>query len=173
METIKRSNNLVECAIDLTQRLDQEPLKGLNAFLLTDYPHRFTEEQQLMASENNATKKELQKWVKSSSTTFHFSAFTPNHHKAIRILYQNHPFILFDSEYHGESSTPDGWNLLPLPADQDSGWLGILDKLMAIRSDQFYAGKPKFCARRSTFTAQIINERFLMDPSRQPIQYFG
>lgn len=78
----------------------------------------------------------------------------------------------------------DNWNILPIPLELqkistnvnqtgliDGGWLGILDKMMVIRSEYFFAGKGRVCARTSTFTKQIIDER--KNLSWENIQYFG
>lgn len=184
METIRHTQNLVGCAKGLVQTIINEPIyQNLSVFLLTDYPHSFSEEQQTLAIEDNVTKDDLDQWLYSTSDTFHRVLFTPNHHMAIRMLYKNYPFTLFETKITSQESIKN-WNLLAIPEHLkksnnrnkagliDSGWLGILDKLTAIRSRYFIAGEPFVCARRSTFTAQIMDEKNSRSNSAEPIRYF-
>ena len=41
----------------------------------------------------------------------------------------------------------------------DSGLSGVVDKLVAIRANHYLVGEPHVCARRSSYTQQIIRER--------------
>lgn len=186
METVSHTNNLIECAKGLVETLeDNLKFQNLSVFLLTDYPHSFSEEQQKLAISNEASEEELNQWLHSTSDTFHSTFFTPNHHLAIQFLYRNHPFTLFETKADHSKENINNWNLLPIPdnlrkvstVDEvgliDSGWLGILDKLTAIRSRYFLAGEPSVCARRSTFTAQIMEERHVLFNTSRNIQHFG
>lgn len=186
METVRRSANLVHCSEHLIDTLETNPLFiNHTVFILTDYPHRFTEEQQLSAIKREATPEELEKWIISTSDTFSPLSIKPDHHLAIRYLYTHRPFTLFDTNANStHEHEVNNWKILPIPTELqkmgtntnqtgllDSGWLGILDKLMAIRSDHFFAGKSGVCARKSTFTKQITDERIFM--SKTGIRYFG
>jgi hypothetical protein len=162
-------------------------MNGSKVFLLTNYPHTFTAEQQALAAESHATQQDLLKWLKSTSDTFLMNQFTDTHHQAIQYLFQHHPFNLFETTINSNTDyPPENWNLLPIPQSMkkinvikgdgvemiDSGWLGTLDKLMAIRSYHFFAGKGKECGRgKSTFTIQIREARALKGKSE--VQYFG
>ncbi|KAI7897388.1 uncharacterized protein EV154DRAFT_409994 [Mucor mucedo] len=186
METVRRSANLVHCSEHLIDTLQMNPIyKNHTVFLLTDYPHRFTEEQQLSAINGTASAEELKEWVVSTSDTFRPDKIKSNNHLAIRYLYTHRPFTLFETI---ANSTHDhevnNWTVLPIPIElqklstnenqtglYDTGWVGILDKLMAIRSNHFFAGKSGVCARKSTFTKQIMDERSAL--SLGNIHYFG
>ncbi|KAI8581926.1 hypothetical protein K450DRAFT_229936 [Umbelopsis ramanniana AG] len=54
------------------------------------------------------------------------------------------------------------WNIVPVPANSqpaDASVLGIVDKLVAMRAQWFLAGKPGVCAKASSFTLRIMEER--------------
>ncbi|KAI9263821.1 hypothetical protein EDC94DRAFT_517875 [Helicostylum pulchrum] len=166
METVVKTERLMECAEGLVATLqDDVRYQNLSVFLLTDYPHK------------------LDQWLHSTSDTFHQAYFNTYHHKAIQLLYRNHAFTLFETKVGQLKETIENWNVLPIPehlhvsVDEvgliDNGWLGILDKLTAIRSSYFMSGQPLECARRSTFTAQIRAERKLRMGYDQGDQYFG
>ena len=181
MENARHQNLLLPCAQHLVRLLKREH----KVFLLTDYPHTFTEEEQGLAAINNATRAQM-KWLKSTSDTFSASEFSVQHHQAIQYLYKHHTFSLFDTSMHSHiHQSPANWHLLTIPDSLkrinhyvpglemiDSGWLGILDKLMAIRAQNFYRGYNNICGRgKSTFTAQIIAERML--ENKAAAHYFG
>lgn len=184
METVVKTERLMECAEGLVATLqDDVRYQNLSVFLLTDYPHSFSLQQQQLAIDDNATAIELDQWLHSTSDTFHQAYFNTYHHKAIQLLYRNHAFTLFETKVGQLKETIENWNVLPIPehlhvsVDEvgliDNGWLGILDKLTAIRSSYFMSGQPLECARRSTFTAQIRAERKLRMGYDQGDQYFG
>lgn len=187
MERANNAANLIHCAEHLVSLLEEKNMNKSNVFLLTDYPHTFTAQQQNLAIEQHATQEELLEWLQSTSDTFFPQNFTSSHHQAIQYLFQHHPFNLFETTMQSMAKTPKNWKLMPIPdalkrvnvlqppngVDMiDSGWLGILDKLMAIRSHDFFAGNGDICGRgRSTFTKQIVKERKLM--GKKSVHYFG
>jgi hypothetical protein len=188
MERANNAENLVHCAENLVELLKERNMNQSNVFLLTDYPHTFTVKQQALAIEEHATPEQLLQWLQSTSDTFFPQNFTSSHHKAIKYLFQHHPFNLFETTMTSViDETPKNWKLMPIPdrlkrvniletgggVDMiDSGWLGILDKLIAIRSHSFFAGNGDICGRgRSTFTAQIVAERKSIGKSN--VHYFG
>lgn len=177
MEASVNTSNMLPCAKQLVSLLKRHKNK-YKVFLLTDYPHMFTLEQQHNASIQQ-TSKDNDTWLQSNSDSFLATDFTKDHHLAIQYLYQHGTFHLLETTKE-TGVTPEHWRLMRIPqhlkSDHkmiDSGLLGILDKLMAMRSVHFFAGqKGDVCGRsRSTFTAQIINERTLLRKSRT--NYFG
>lgn len=170
-ERVEPAENLVGCAESLVSLLKSH-IKTFAAsspktpaiFLLTDYPHVFSQEAIEEAIENNTTES-----LNPASASFSSYYFTRYHHLAIQYLYQNlpvHVTNLIDDQGEDEDDDdmhlPSNWTVIPISASQaghDSGILGILDKLLAIRSDLFIAGRPGVCARKSSFTTRIINER--------------
>ncbi|KAI8067214.1 hypothetical protein BDF21DRAFT_496145 [Thamnidium elegans] len=184
METVGKTEKLIDCAKGLVATLQHDVrYQNLSVFLLTDYPHSFSLQQQQLAIDDKATAEELDQWLHSTSDTFHQVYFNTYHHRAIQLLYRNHAFTLFETKVGQLKEKIENWNVLPIPeqlhasVDEvgliDSGWLGILDKLTAIRSSYFISGQPLECARRSTFTAQIRAERDLRMGYGQGAEYFG
>lgn len=154
--------------MNLVSLLEEKGMNTSQVFLLTDYPHTFTAEQQALAVESHASQQELLKWFQSTSATFGLKQFIDTRHKAIQYLFHHHPFSLFETTMDSNLiGPPKNWNLMPVPQSLkrinvvkkgggvdmiDSGWLGILDKLMAIRSHHFFAGEGDQCGRgKSTF----------------------
>lgn len=182
MEASKNTNNMLPCAQHLISLLKRK--KKFNFFLLTDYPHMFTQEQQEAAMKGVSSTSELSQWLQSNSDSFLMTDFTREHHEAIHYLYQHDTFHVLETEMERGGTPPDHWQIMQIPdrlklvdVDRprmiDSGWLGILDKLIAMRSVHFFAGqKGDVCGRsKSTFTAQIIDARTIMRKSRT--NYFG
>jgi hypothetical protein len=178
METIpSRTSILLDCAKALVSTLNDN-FSGMNIFLLTDYPHTFTREQQDLAIQEVASEEELMSWVRSPSDTFNYRRIKPIHHQAIQYLYAHKNVTLIEPNID-DSVTPDQWNLIHLPnqfhskdSRIDSGWLGILDKITAIQAEAFLAGEPDVCARNSTFTHQIIDQRKKQENTGS-VYYFG
>lgn len=187
MERAMKSANLLHCAEHLVSLLEDKDMNKSQVFMLTDYPHTFTAKQQELAIEEHSTQEDLLKWLQSTSDTFLPQNFTSGHHQAIHYLFEHHTFNLFETTMHSRlDDPPKNWRLMPIPESLkrmnviegggldmiDSGWLGILDKLMAIRSHSFFAGNGDICGRgRSTFTAQIVAERAALGKSN--VHYFG
>ncbi|KAI8882791.1 hypothetical protein K501DRAFT_250901 [Backusella circina FSU 941] len=184
METIRSDTDiLLDCAQNLVSTLNAN-FSGMNVFLLTDYPHTFTKEQQDSAIQELASNDELISWVRSPSDTFNYHRIKPIHHRAIQYLYAHKNVTLIEPNNDGENnatSPPPQWNLIHIPKQLDiknnanridSGWLGILDKIIAIQAEAFLAGEPDVCARDSTFTAQIIAQRNKQNDT-SPVYYFG
>ncbi|KAI8344590.1 hypothetical protein BC941DRAFT_342653 [Chlamydoabsidia padenii] len=184
-ERVEPTSNLVDCAHALvdyfnvraplmttTRNHDQQP----TLFLLTDYPHVFDEKDVEEAIANNGTSNKM----KPASASFAPSSLTTHHHQAIQYVYQHLQVHVTDLDQPSSSlfatpvSPPANWTVVPIPyeiARHDPGWLGILDKLLAMRADGFLAGAPGVCGRKSSFTNQIMNER-LDHPRINVIDYF-
>lgn len=187
MEASYNTDYMVPCAEHLVSLLRNKKMRKFKIFLLTDYPHMFTLEQQNSAIKEQSSQDQLSVWLQSNSDSFLTKHFTTDHHKAIQYLYQHDTFHLLETTMNATLETPNNWRIMSIPPSLklvdvhnqdkikmiDSGWLGILDKLMAIRSVHFFAGrKGDICGRsRSTFTAQIIDERISMKKSKT--NYFG
>lgn len=189
MEASNNPDNMLPCAQHLISLLRKNNMKKYKIFLLTDYPHLFNSEQHNDAVEELASQEQLKQWLQSNSDSFLMEDFTSSHHKAVQYLYKHAKFHLMETAMDKNLTvTPSNWKLMPIPnqfkkldvlhSDKaikmiDSGWLGILDKLMAIRSYHFFAvSKGDVCGRsKSTFTAQIINER--QWSGKPKIYYFG
>lgn len=177
-ERVEPAENLIGCAESLVSLLkshfktlasassSSSPTTTPAIFLLTDYPHVFSQEAIEEAIENNTTDS-----LNPASASFSAHYFTRYHHQAIQYLYENLPIhvtSLVDDQNEnrdGEDDDmhlPSNWTVISVSASlsgNDSGILGILDKLLAIRSDLFIAGRPGVCARKSSFTTRIIDER--------------
>jgi hypothetical protein len=168
METISKEDRLLlDCARSLITQLDKQINHTGTLFLLTDYPHIFTRAQQDLAISDKATDEELRSWVIPYSDTFHYDNIGPVHHQAIQYLYEHRNVTLFGKNY---PYSPPQWRIINAP-ETDHGFLGILDKLMAVNADAFLAGRPHVCARASTFTAQIQLER--KNKLDESSHYFG
>ncbi|KAI8079844.1 uncharacterized protein BX664DRAFT_352999 [Halteromyces radiatus] len=188
-ERVEPASNLVECAHTLVDYFNtRAPLmSSLNnssaesttdnqqptLFLLTDYPHVFDEQDVDDAIANNGTNPKM----RPASASFSPHSLTIHHHLAMQYVYQHlqvHVTHLDEQNGSSSSSSPANWTVLPIGYDiarQDPGWLGILDKLLAMRADGFLAGAPGVCGRKSSFTNQIMNER-LDHPRTNVIDYF-
>ncbi|ORZ14642.1 hypothetical protein BCR42DRAFT_452388 [Absidia repens] len=154
----------------------QQQQKQPTLFLLTDYPHVFDEKDVDEAIANNGTTKKM----KPASASFSPNSLTISHHQAIQYVYKHlqvhvtHLAEQSPSATSSASSPPANWTVVPIPYDiakHDPGWLGILDKLLAMRADGFLAGQPSVCGRKSSFTNQIMNQR-LDHPRTNVIDYF-
>ncbi|KAG0165007.1 hypothetical protein DFQ28_000642 [Apophysomyces sp. BC1034] len=162
-ETLRYPENLVPCAqslVDLIHNKSQSANPTL--FLLTDYPHTFTEEaidRAINIDNDQTVTDDDNDWV-PVSTSFSRHGLTPFHHTAMQYLYKHLHVHL--SSLESSTVTPANWTVLSLPqsiAQSDPGILGIVDKLIAIRADVFVAGQPNICARRSSYTSRIVDER--------------
>ena len=70
---------------------------------------------------------------------------------------------------------PNNWVALTIPSSvtrNDLGFLGIVDKLLAVRANVFLSGAPGECGRRSSFTRQIAVARGYLDTSENVIDHF-
>ncbi|KAI9012636.1 hypothetical protein CLU79DRAFT_769441 [Phycomyces nitens] len=164
-ETLEPAENLVECAQTLVDKLTSEigedgmPHK---LFLLTDYPHTFSEQAIYSAISKNITDPTQ---MRSASATFTLKMLTTHHHKAMAYLYSHVPVRVTSLEETRNSHMgppPANWTSISVPNEvgkQDSGLLGIVDKLLAMRADSFLAGVPHVCGRSSSFTTQIVEAR--------------
>lgn len=164
-ERVEPPENLVECAKSLVELVqDRMKLLGLETqptfFLLTDYPHTFSVEAAVQALNNDTTKDAD---LVPASASFGSHALTPYHHQAMLYLYEHFQVRVTNLEEEDRMIPPSSnWTIVPVSAslaEHDAGVLGILDKLLAIRADVFMAGQPGVCARRSSFTTRIIDER--------------
>ncbi|KAI9273628.1 hypothetical protein BY458DRAFT_508416 [Sporodiniella umbellata] len=133
MEELEAVKNLVPCAQDLVDKVKK--LDVQHVFLLTDYPH-------LLSTPG----------AKPESSSFHPNALRPAHHRAIRYVYRQLNVTLTASD---RSLPILPWRLLPVATGNDSGVLGIVDKLVAERAQYFLAGRPGVCAKSSSFTGGI------------------
>ncbi|KAI8643210.1 hypothetical protein BD408DRAFT_342718 [Parasitella parasitica] len=185
MERLEPVSNLLPCAVDLVDKAQQlempnsEP-KPLNVFLLTDYPHLL-----------NAT------GAKPESNSFHVNELKEEHHKAVEYLYQhlNVSLTSVNNNMIPYNELPkENWHILPIDASSDDSLfpaadrsvLGIVDKLVAMNAQWFFAGRPGVCAKSSSFTGRISNSRIqafkhgaenvikpveTFDMTRQPTQF--
>ncbi|KAI7853936.1 hypothetical protein BDC45DRAFT_569486 [Circinella umbellata] len=140
-------------------------------FLLTDYPHLFDQSFVDKTVSDNTTEThnyEGEAGFMPVSASFSPNSLTIYHHQAIQYLYTHFQITVTSletemmSKEENNIKPPGNWTVLPIPKDlagHDSGVLGIIDKLMAIRADLFIAGKPGVCARRSSFTGRIVDDR--------------
>lgn len=150
MERLEPVLNLVPCAMDLIDKVHQLGTRP-NVFLLTDYPHLL-----------NAT------GARPESSSFQSQQLRPEHHKAIQYLYQ-HLNVSLTSVNNGkipyDELPKENWHILPIDAsDHDSlpadrSVLGIVDKLVAMNAEWFFAGRPGVCAKSSSFTGRISSSR--------------
>ncbi|CAO3600773.1 unnamed protein product [Absidia cylindrospora] len=198
-ERVEPASNLVGCAHSLVDYFDtraylttnsttttseeieindnSSPTEQPTLFLLTDYPHVFDEKDVDEAILNNGTSEKMQ----PASASFSPNSLTVHHHQAMQYVYKHlqvHVTHLDSSSSSlsetSSSSPPANWTVVPIPYDVarlDPGWLGILDKLLAMRADGFLAGAPGVCGRKSSFTNQIMNQR-LDHPRANVIDYF-
>ncbi|KAI9484390.1 hypothetical protein BDB00DRAFT_792912 [Zychaea mexicana] len=172
-ERAEPAEALVGCAESLGELIkDRSGQLGLTTqptfFLLTDYPHIFDPSFVDQAVKDNTTdtlkKTEGEAGFVPASASFSPDSLTIYHHRAIHYLYSNFQVTVtsLESDMTDTTKSPANWTVLPVSKDlanHDSGVLGIIDKLMAIRADLFIAGKPGVCARRSSFTGRIVDER--------------
>ncbi|OBZ88936.1 hypothetical protein A0J61_03023 [Choanephora cucurbitarum] len=142
MERLEPVSNLLPCAKNLVEQVQQ--MNHTNVFLLTDYPHLL----------NN----------RPESNSFRPSQLVPEHHQAIEYLYR-HLNVTLTAVAPVPSNVSDRWHVVPIQSTQDDRFpqdksvLGIVDKLVAMQAQWFFAGKPDVCAKRSSFTARIIDSR--------------
>lgn len=161
MERLEPVSNLLPCAKDLVDEIHtlEHPLtttinngNGATApqvFLLTDYPHLL-----------NTT------GARPESNSFYPRQLKPEHHEAISYLY-NHLNIslttIQDQKIHTEELPQENWHLIPIDTHQepiqDRSILGIIDKLVAMKAQWFFAGRPGVCAKSSSFTGRISQSR--------------
>ncbi|KAI9273041.1 hypothetical protein BDA99DRAFT_533866 [Phascolomyces articulosus] len=161
------AESLGELIKDRTEQLGTQP----TFFLLTDYPHLFDQsfvDQAVYANTTDALKSEGEAGFVPASASFSPDSLTIYHHQAIHYLYTHFQITVTSLETEmatkeqQDIKSPSNWTVLPISEDtagHDSGILGIIDKLMAIRADLFVAGKPGVCARRSSFTGRIVDDR--------------
>ncbi|KAI7902464.1 uncharacterized protein BX663DRAFT_531402 [Cokeromyces recurvatus] len=153
METLKPVSNLLPCAKDLIDKISQlTSQKAPNVFLLTDYPHLL-----------NTT------GARPESSSFNAKQLVSEHHEAIQYLYE-HTNITLTSINNGKipyAELPSqNWHILPINATSsednlplDRSVLGIVDKLVAMNAQWFFAGRPGVCAKASSFTGRISHSR--------------
>lgn len=157
MERLEPVSNLLPCAKDLIDKvhqltLDSNEQKYPNVFLLTDYPHLI-----------NAT------GARPESNSFRVNELKNEHHQAIEYLYQhlNISLTSVDNNKIPYNELPtENWHILPIDASSDDSLLpadrsilGIVDKLVAMNAQWFFAGRPGVCAKSSSFTGRISNSR--------------
>lgn len=155
MERLEPVSNLLPCAVDLIDeihKLDPEESenKHPNVFLLTDYPHLL-----------NST------GAVPESNSFSPKQLKPEHHEAISYLYGHLNISLTtiaDKKIHYDQLPKDNWHLIPIDTKgntdpTDRSILGIIDKLVAMRAQWFFAGRPGVCAKSSSFTGRISSKR--------------
>ncbi|KAG1607770.1 hypothetical protein G6F46_012050 [Rhizopus delemar] len=135
MERVQPVSNLVQCAQDLVQRIKK--LNTSNVFLLTDYPHTAG--------------------AKPESSSFHPNQLRPAHHRAIRYLYE-HLNVTLTAVDRSIPYAEKNWNVIPIRTN-DTSTIGIIDKLVAMKAQYFFAGKPGVCAKSSSFTGTISFHR--------------
>lgn len=186
-ERVEPSENLVGCAeslIDMVHQHQLEQQEQPRLVMLTDYPHVFSEEAVQQALEHNSHQDD--EGMKPASASFPEHALTKYHHLAFQHVYHNIQVHVTNLDQGDDTVTPPAnWTVLPISptvAGHDSGVLGIIDKLLAIHADMFIAGEPGICARRSSFTARIIDDRILRqgddttsttDGLPNVVEYFG
>ncbi|KAK4509104.1 uncharacterized protein ATC70_007454 [Mucor velutinosus] len=157
MERLEPVSNLLPCAMDLIDKvhqltIDNNEQKYPNVFLLTDYPHLI-----------NAT------GARPESNSFRMSELKNEHHQAIQYLYQHLNISLTsvnNNKIPYNELPSDNWHILPINASSDDSLLpadrsilGIVDKLVAMNAQWFFAGRPGVCAKSSSFTGRISNSR--------------
>lgn len=150
MERLEPVSNLVPCAMGLIDRVHQLETTP-NVFLLTDYPHLL-----------NTT------GAKPESSSFHPRQLRPEHHEAIQYLYQHLNVSLTsvgNNDIPYDELPKENWHILPIDVSNhdslppDRSVLGIVDKLVAMNAQWFFAGRPGVCAKSSSFTGLISNRR--------------
>ncbi|KAH8556385.1 hypothetical protein BGW37DRAFT_472296 [Umbelopsis sp. PMI_123] len=155
MERLETLENLVLCAKNLVAQIqklvaDNGMTQYPPLFLLTDYPHLL----------NASTRT-------PESMSFKLSELQSAHHEAINYLLENLNITLTTIERPNQpipyAELPEeNWNIVPVPANSqpaDTSVLGIVDKLVAMRAQWFWAGQPGVCAKASSFTLRIMEER--------------
>ncbi|CEG72321.1 hypothetical protein RMATCC62417_07902 [Rhizopus microsporus] len=150
MERLEPVSNLLPCAKDLIEKIheiDPSVHKHPNVFLLTDYPHLL-----------NTT------GARPESSSFTRNQLKPEHHEAIRHLYQHLNITLTSTNnlpIPYDELPKQNWNILTISTGKykDRSVLGIIDKLVAIKAQWFFAGKPGVCAKTSSFTGRISLSR--------------
>ncbi|KAI9320423.1 hypothetical protein BX666DRAFT_2024080 [Dichotomocladium elegans] len=166
-ERVAPPENLVGCAESLEQlfhrRIRQFNLSPApTLLLLTDYPHVFTQEAVYEAIQSPNQSAATFPYP-PASTSFAASDLTPYHHLAFQYLYEHMDIkVTHLGELDMPKGIPPNWTVLPVSgavAKLDLGILGIIDKMLAVEADVFIAGDPNWCARRSSFTRRIIDER--------------
>jgi hypothetical protein len=154
MERLEPVSNLLPCAMDLIDEIHKldhpSAIEGQhpNVFLLTDYPHLL-----------NTTD------ARPESASFYNKQLKPEHHEAIAYLYGHLNISLTtinDQKIHTEELPKENWHLIPIDTQEpvvDRSILGIIDKLVAMKAQWFFAGKPGVCAKSSSFTGRISLSR--------------
>lgn len=155
MEQLEPTSNLLPCAKGLVKKVHRlkafkdDEIKNPNVFLLTDYPHLL-----------NTT------GAKPESHSFKPADLTHDHHDAIQYLYSHLNITLTDlksSKIHTDELPKENWQLYTIKNHRvspvDRSVLGIVDKLVAMRAQWFFAGKPRVCAKSSSFTGRIERNR--------------
>ncbi|KAI8077733.1 uncharacterized protein BX664DRAFT_318312 [Halteromyces radiatus] len=149
MERLEPVSNMQLCAEELVRKLDHIDDSGKkNVFLLTDYPHLLTSP-----------------LAKPESMSFKLNELRPEHHDAIRYLYERTNVTLTTLQRQDipyDDLPKQNWNLIPVEAmskPADKSILGIVDKLVAIRAQWFLYGQPGVCGKDSSFTRRIQYER--------------
>ncbi|CEP16420.1 hypothetical protein [Parasitella parasitica] len=160
MERLEPVSNLLPCAMNLVDQVQQlevpnsEQKKHPNVFLLTDYPHLL-----------NTT------GAKPESNSFQVNELKREHHRAVEYLYQHLNISLTsvnNNKIPYDELPKDNWHILPINASSssddgllpaDRSVLGIVDKLVAMKAQWFFAGRPGVCAKSSSFTGRISNSR--------------
>lgn len=170
MERLEPVSNLLPCAINLVN--DIQKLEGQSnevhphVFLLTDYPHLL-----------NST------GAVPESKSFLSKELKPHHHEAIQYLYQHLNITLTtiqDQKIHYDQLPKHNWNLIGIDTEEinDRSVLGIIDKLVAMKAQWFFAGEPGVCAKSSSFTGRISSSRIHAyrngdDNIIDPLKVFG
>lgn len=155
MERLEPVSNLLPCAVNLVKEIHKLDHKGSetkhpNVFLLTDYPHLL-----------NST------GAVPESKSFSSSQLKPQHHEAIKYLYEHLNVSLTtiaDKKIHYDQLPKDNWHLIPIDTKgntdpTDRSIIGIIDKLVAMKAQWFFAGRPGVCAKSSSFTGRISTSR--------------
>ncbi|KAI7866627.1 hypothetical protein BDF14DRAFT_1810848 [Spinellus fusiger] len=155
MERLEPVKNMVPCATSLVKKvralIQHESLPATpNIFLLTDYPHLLTSSK-----------------AKPESMSFRLDELRQEHHDAVRYVYErlNVTLTTLDKgpNYIPYDELPaTHWNILPIKPTMfppDKSVLGIVDKLVAMKAQWFFAGKPSVCGKASSFTRRIVAER--------------
>ncbi|KAG0168727.1 hypothetical protein DFQ28_011396 [Apophysomyces sp. BC1034] len=148
MERLEPISNLLPCAKNLVEKVQSiNPEQNVNLFLLTDYPH-------------------LLNTSEPESRSFKANELKLEHHEAIRHVYQHLDVTLTTLDRPDrpviDHELPTSWHIYKVPPHvkpYDSGVLGIVDKLVAMRAQWFFAGEPGVCGKSSSFTNQIIDDR--------------
>lgn len=135
-----------------------------NMFFMTDYPHIPGD--------------------KPASLTFH--PLDENHLKSIKyILSKLKVFMTYDKQHYQSFFNATGipnleiydnnnnTKMISVNAYDDIGILGIIDQLIAIKSDYYLLAKPNKCGRNSTYSLNIINQRKKNNSSANIFDYWS